>query len=95
MASALTAAVAEVGATDPTVWDVAAGGFRDTSRVAASDTQMFLDILLTNRQAVLEQVDAFALHLGELRALLAAGDEAGLRAELGATQKVRAGWRKR
>ena len=65
VASALTAAVADVGATDPTVWDVAAGGFRDTSRVAASDTQMFLDILLTNRQAVLEQVDAFALHLGE------------------------------
>ena len=60
LASALTGAVAEVGAIDPLVWELAAGGFRDTSRVAASDTQMFLDILLTNRAAVLAQVDAFA-----------------------------------
>ena len=49
------------------MWELAAGGFRDTSRVAASDTQMFLDILLTNRAAVLAQVDAFAAELGELR----------------------------
>ncbi|MBK8045976.1 MAG: prephenate dehydrogenase [Anaerolineales bacterium] len=40
VASALTGVVADVAATDPTVWDVAAGGFRDTSRVAASDTDV-------------------------------------------------------
>lgn len=95
LASALTAAVAEVGAEDPTVWELAAGGFRDTSRVAASDTQMFLDILLTNRAAVLEQVDRFAQHLGALRTMLEADDEAGLRVKLGESQKARAGWRKR
>ena len=44
---------------DAAVWDLAAGGFRDTSRVAASDTRMFLDILMTNRPAVLAQVDAY------------------------------------
>ena len=33
------------------VWRLAAGGFRDTSRVAASDVRMMLDILLTNREA--------------------------------------------
>ena len=48
----------DVGDDDPTVWELAAGGFRDTSRVAASDTQMFLDILMTNRTAVLAQFDA-------------------------------------
>ncbi len=93
VASALTAAVAEVGADDPTVWDVAAGGFRDTSRVAASDTQMFLDILMTNRTAVLEQIDRFETQLGALRDLLAADDEAALREMLRGSQAARAGWR--
>jgi prephenate dehydrogenase len=75
------------------VWDLAAGGFRDTSRVAASDTQMFLDILLTNRAAVLAQVDVFAARLGELRSLLAAEDEPTLRAQLAAAQRARATWK--
>jgi prephenate dehydrogenase len=95
VASALTAAVAEVGADDPVVWDVAAGGFRDTSRVAASDTQMFLDILLTNRSAVLAELDAFSTHLGELRTLLAEEDEAALRSRLAGTQRERAAWKPR
>ncbi|HAJ37226.1 MAG TPA: prephenate dehydrogenase/arogenate dehydrogenase family protein [Chloroflexi bacterium] len=95
LASALTAAVAEVGADDPTVWDVAAGGFRDTSRVAASDTQMFLDILMTNRAAVLAQVERFQAHLGALHDLLANNDEAALRTLLSASQQARAGWKPR
>ena len=95
VASALTGAVADLGGRDPLAWELAAGGFRDTSRVAASDTQMFLDILLTNRTAVLQQVDAFAGHLGELRTLLADGDEGSLRALLSATQQQRAGWKAR
>ena len=94
VASALTAAVAEVGAEDPTVWDLAAGGFRDTSRVAASDTQMFLDILMTDRAAVLEQVDRFEQHLGTLRTLLAREDEQALRAKLAEARKARAGWKR-
>ena len=95
VASALTGAVADLGGRDPLAWELAAGGFRDTSRVAASDTQMFLDILLTNRAAVLAEVDAFADQLGALRTLLADGDEGGLRAQLSATQRARAGWKAR
>ncbi|RME61547.1 MAG: prephenate dehydrogenase, partial [Caldilineae bacterium] len=82
VAGALVHAVAETGDDDPTVWDLAAGGFRDTSRVAASDTRMFLDILMTNREAVLAQLDALDAHLHELRALLIAGDEGALREKL-------------
>jgi prephenate dehydrogenase len=92
VASALTAAVAEVGVDDPAVWEVAAGGFRDTSRVAASDTQMFLDILMTNRTAVLAQIERFQQHLGGLYNLLAAADEAALHARLADAQKARSVW---
>lgn len=95
LASALVHAVAEVGKEDEMVWQLAAGGFRDTSRVAASDTRMFMDILMTNRQAVLEQIDSFAGQLGEVRSLLAAEDEQGLRAKLAVSQQKRAGWKRR
>jgi prephenate dehydrogenase len=95
LASALVHAVAQVGQTDEMVWQLAAGGFRDTSRVAASDTRMFLDILLTNRAAVIEQLDSFAGHVAELRALLASADEEALRAKLAVSQSKRAGWRKK
>ena len=95
LASALVHAVADSGASDAAVWDLAAGGFRDTSRVAASDTQMFLDILMTNRSAVLAQLDALGGHLQELRTLLADGDEDSLREKLSCSQSRRASWQQK
>ncbi len=92
-ASALVRAVASVGAEDPLVWEIAAGGFRDTSRVAASDTRMFLDILMTNRTAVLAQMESFGAEMERMRAMLEAGDEAGLCAALGQAQHLRAAWK--
>ncbi len=95
LASALVHAVAQVGSDDTMVWQLAAGGFRDTSRVAASDTHMFMDILMTNRAVVLEQLDSFAGQVQELRALLADGDEKRLKEKLGVSQRARASWKKR
>jgi len=94
-ASALVHTTADVGRDDPTVWELAAGGFRDTSRVAASDTGMFMDILMTNRPAVLAQLDSYLAHLNELRELLAAGEEATLATKLAQSQAARARWKPR
>ena len=94
-ASALVHTAAEVGAIDPAVWELAAGGFRDTSRVAASDTRMFLDILMTNQPAVLEQLDSYMQHLATLRQALAAGNEAALQAKLAVSQAARSQWKPR
>lgn len=94
-ASALVHTVAETGADDPAVWELAAGGFRDTSRVAASDTRMFLDILMTNQPAVLAQLDAYLAHLADLRGLIQANDEDALRAKLLESQALRAQWKPR
>ncbi len=71
-------------------WSLAASGFRDTSRLAASDVDMMLDILLTNRSALLSWIDAFAHDLAGLREVLEAADEAGLRARLAASRAARA-----
>ena len=92
IASALVDAVSQLGADDPAVWDLAAGGFRDTSRVAASDTRMFLDILMTNRPAVLAQVANFRCHIEELQRLLEQPDEAALRSKLALSHAQRAQW---
>jgi prephenate dehydrogenase len=93
VASALVHTAQDVGQDDAAVWELAAGGFRDTSRVAASDTRMFLDILMTNQGAVLAQLDNYLDHLGELRALLEAGDEGGLAAKLALSQAARSHWK--
>jgi prephenate dehydrogenase len=73
----------------PAAWSLAAGGFRDTSRVAGSDVSMMLDILLTNREAVLGWLDAFAVPLAELRSELDRADEAALRERLTAARENR------
>ncbi len=95
LASGLIHAVDRLGEQDSLVWELAAGGFRDTSRVAASDTRMFLDILMTNRSAVLDQLDSFCGQLGELRQLLADGNEEALAAKLAHSRTLRANWKKK
>jgi cytidylate kinase len=58
----------------------AAGGFRDFSRIAASDPAMWAPIFSLNRVAVLAELDGLQGELERIRALIAAGDEAGLAA---------------
>ena len=94
VSSALVAHVAAVGEQDAQVWEVAASGFRDTSRVAASEVKVMLDILLTNRPAVLAAIDDYQARLVELRELLERSDEAGLRKRLEISAKARKAWQK-
>ncbi|MGH2613692.1 MAG: prephenate dehydrogenase [Thermomicrobiales bacterium] len=53
-----------------------AGGFRDATRLAAGSPAMHRDILLTNREAVIRWIDAFATTLDELRQSLTADEDA-------------------
>jgi prephenate dehydrogenase len=89
LACALVGTADATTSADPAAWQIVAGGFRDTSRVAASDTTMMLDILLTNREEVRKAVDTFQAQLGELAHLAEAGDEEALRARLGAIRAER------
>jgi len=87
----LVAAAEEVAAEDELVWELAASGFRDTSRLAASDVTMMLDILLTNRQAVGETLSRFAHQLNAIAHSLEADDEKGLRSSMEQVRKRREG----
>lgn len=62
----LVAAAAEVADEDALAWPLAASGFRDTSRLAASDVTMMHDILTTNREHVSEVLHRYRRHLDRL-----------------------------
>lgn len=79
LACALVGTAETVGAADPTVWQVTASGFRDTSRLAASDVAMMVDILLTNRDLVTQTLETCTSQLRELAYLVQTDDEERLR----------------
>jgi prephenate dehydrogenase len=89
LACALVATADATTSADPAAWEIVAGGYRDTSRVAGSDVTMMLDILLTNRQEVLKAVGAYQAQLASLARLLEAGDEGDLRGILGTIRQKR------
>ena len=49
---------------------LAAGGFRDTTRVASGDPRLWAEILLSNRLPLVDQVDKLTKRLQELKAIL-------------------------
>jgi len=53
-------------------------GFRDTTRLALSDQDMWLAIARLNRAAILRAMDGFGSLWGEMRAAIAAEDEAAM-----------------
>ncbi len=89
LAVALVLAVARLGETDAMVWQLAASGFRDTSRLAGSDVDMMLDILMTNRAAIGEMLACASSQLCHLADLIARGDEESLRALLTLARALR------
>ncbi len=56
------------------LFQYAAGGFRDFTRIASSDPVMWRDICLANREAILAMLDRYTHALQALRAAVAAGD---------------------
>ena len=67
---ALVAAVVDM---DPRFLDVAARGFKDTTRIAASDPAVWREIFQQNREALAEAIAAFRGALGQLEGILASG----------------------
>ena len=64
-------------------------GFRDTSRLAASNLEMMTDILLTNREHVLEALEEYIHRLEALAQRVREGDEARLKVLLAEGRRAR------
>lgn len=89
IAAALVNAVGQAAEDDPTVLALAAGGFRDTTRVASGDPHMWRDIFMSNRTHVLAMLDKFGRVLHSLRGATAAADEASLLEALQRARNIR------
>jgi prephenate dehydrogenase len=87
-ASALMGAVAQVQA-PAALRSLVASGFKDTTRVAASDPDLWVDICATNAPSIVAALDALGDRLAVLRKLVASGDRDGLREVLGEARSAR------
>src|SRR3954447_3256182 len=81
------AAVAVATATPSEFLHLTAGGWRDTTRVAGGDPQLWQAILSANRQHVLDAIDMLSQTVGNLRESLEQGDYESLLSILQAAAK--------
>jgi prephenate dehydrogenase len=94
ISAALVATVAQQGEEDDAVWRLAAGGFRDTSRLAAQDLNMAGDFLSTNTQAVATVLAIFRMKLAMIEVSLIAQERDKLIDLLRPTRDARIAWAK-
>jgi cyclohexadieny/prephenate dehydrogenase len=77
--------------TDSEVIKYSAGGFRDFTRIAASDPVMWRDVFLNNREAVLEMLGRFSEDLSVLQRAIRWGDGAQLESMFSRAREIRRG----
>jgi len=84
---ALVAAVVDM---DPRFLDVAARGFKDATRIAASDPVVWREIFQQNREALGEALETFRRALDALERTLDSGDDVAIEATLERIRRTRA-----
>jgi len=89
VAYALVHSVATLGSKVPLGYS--AGGFRDFTRIASSNPEMWKDIVLQNRKEVLGAVGHYRKNLSMLEGLIRRGDETGLLAYFRKAKSTRDG----
>ncbi len=72
---------------------LAGPGFRDFTRIAASDPKMWRDILLANREELLTQSQMFHKALEKLEDLISRSNGDALETQIGQASDIRANWR--
>ncbi len=86
VADALVDAVVRM---DPRFFEVAGRGFRDTTRIAASDPRVWREIFQENRAGLTEALTSFRAALDELERLLAVGDVTAIEEALDRIRRTR------
>ncbi len=71
---------------------LAGPGFRDFTRIAASDPQVWRDILLSNREELLAQSRGFQYQLRTLERMISSGNAEALEGLIDQASRARAGW---
>ena len=74
------------------LFQYAASGFRDFTRIAGSSPEMWRDIALANQSALLVELDTYINQLNKMRSLLQAADGNGLQTIFSQAQTARQSW---
>jgi len=74
------------------LFDFAAGGFRDFTRIASSHPEMWRDICVANRHALLGELDSYMAELMRTRVLLAGADATALENMFATARDRRDAW---
>lgn len=82
-------AAALAAATSKPALQLTAGGWRDTTRIAAGDPELWADILLDNTAAVVDQIEKVTTTTEQLRAAIEAGDRSSLIRLLSDAKEIR------
>ncbi len=82
-------ALVETVAADPDAFSVAGGGFRDLTRIAASKAPWWPDVLIENRLAVVDAVEALSQRLSSIAEELRSGERDAISRRLDATADIR------
>jgi prephenate dehydrogenase len=79
VAYSLVNAVENYSVSEENILKYSAGGFKDFTRIASSDPQMWRDIAIMNRDGILEVMDLFLRYFDELRQMILHKDTEGIR----------------
>jgi len=74
------------------LFQYAASGFRDFTRIAGSSPEMWRDISLANRAALLHELDGYLIQLIRMRKMVVEGDGDGLNQIYSNAQRARQNW---
>ncbi|MBL8524178.1 MAG: prephenate dehydrogenase/arogenate dehydrogenase family protein, partial [Betaproteobacteria bacterium] len=75
-----------------TLFSHAASGFRDFTRIAGSSPEMWRDIALNNREALIAEMDRYLAHASTLRDAVAQGDAVALETIMFRAREAREKW---
>ncbi len=83
------AAVALINSADKKSLEFAAAGFKDTTRIAASDPEVWRDICITNKKEILRSLEKYERCLARLKALIKKGRAEELYKEFARSKSIR------
>jgi len=89
VASSLVGRLSAQQKTQPFVQNLAAGGFRDTTRIASADPVMWRDITIQNREELINQLDGWLKEMNNVRRMVIQSDPAEIYAYFDQAKKYR------
>lgn len=89
VAATLVNTIGKVQENNPEILALAAGGFRDTTRIASGHPLMWRDICTTNKGQIMSLIKSFKETLNEMEEKILQGDDVGIEEELTRARKIR------